>query len=247
MTLTPTRRPVPEDLYGGRMKDCFLLDLEVAAIADTRPQIRTITFTSSDLVGFTWLPGQDLMLDVPGDNEGVRRRYTIRRADAVDGTLDIEVVLHGSGPFASWASSAAVGDHVYGIGPRGVVTIREKASHHLFIADTSAIPFAFAMIEALPQGSAATAVLVTDESPPEPPVSRASVDLISVSTDELADRLRSLELADEAVAYVNGERLLVRDAAKHLSERGMSPDAIITKPYWRRDQANASHGEPSKE
>ena len=24
------RRPVPDDLFGGRLKDCFLLDLEVA-------------------------------------------------------------------------------------------------------------------------------------------------------------------------------------------------------------------------
>ena len=60
------------------------------------------------------------MLDVPGER-AVRRRYTIRRSDPVSGTLDIEVVLHGTGPFARWASHAAVGDRIEGIGPRGVV------------------------------------------------------------------------------------------------------------------------------
>ncbi|MCU1360695.1 MAG: Siderophore-interacting protein, partial [Ilumatobacteraceae bacterium] len=131
---------------------------------ETRPHMRTITFASPDLIDFAWLPGQDVMLEVPGSEGGARRRYTIRRADPVSGTLDIEIVLHGGGPFATWAAAATIGDHVNGIGPRGVVTLREGVSHHLFVADESAIAFAFAMIEALPISTAATAVMVTDDA-----------------------------------------------------------------------------------
>jgi NADPH-dependent ferric siderophore reductase len=248
MTSAATRRPVPDDQFGGRMKDCFLLDLEVSALADVRPHMRTITFASPDLVDFTWKPGQDVMLEVPGAS-AMRRRYTIRRADAVKGTLDIEVVLHGTGPFASWASAAAIGDHIHGIGPRGVITLREDAAHHLFVADASAIPFAFAMIEALPHGTTATAIVATDDPHPlqEAPESAAEVDVTWISTDELSERLESIELPRDTAAYVNGERLLVRGATEQLTTRGLHPDSIAAKPYWRRDQANAAHGEPAKE
>jgi NADPH-dependent ferric siderophore reductase len=248
MTSATNRRPVPDDQFGGRMKDCYLLDLEVAALADTRPDTRTITFTSPDLVDFTWRPGQDLMLDVPGEHS-MRRRYTIRRADPVSGTLDIEVVLHGTGPFASWAGGAAIGDRVHGIGPRGVVTLREGATHHLFVSDASAIPFAFAMIEALPDGTTATAILTTDDLIPSPesPMSAARVDVSWITTAEINDRLRSVQLSADTAAYVNGERLLVRQVTQELTSRGLNPDAIAAKAYWRRDQANAAHGEPAKE
>ena len=106
------------------MKGCFLLDLEVAGFSDPRPDMRTITFESPDLFDFEWQPGQDLMLEIPAGGGSTRRRYTIRRSDPVAGTLDIEFVLHGTGPFANWAATAVVGDHIAGIGPRGVVTIR---------------------------------------------------------------------------------------------------------------------------
>ena len=166
MTASGTRRPVPDDQFGGRLRDCYLLDLEVAEVVDAAPRLRSITFASADLVGFTWQPGQDVMLQVPGTDRAVRRRYTIRRGDPEAGTLDIEVVLHGDGPFARWAASAAVGDRVEGIGPRGVITVREGAAHHLFVGDESAIPATFAMVEALPAGTTATVVLATEARTP---------------------------------------------------------------------------------
>ena len=71
--------------------------------------------------------------------------------------------------------------------------------------------------------------------------------MIWASADELADRLRTVRLPDDAAAYVNGERLLVRQATKQLSASGINPEAIAAKAYWRRDQSNAAHGEPANE
>ena len=120
-----TRRPVPAEMFGGRLSDCYLLDLEVVEVRDRRPGLRSITFGSPDLVDFTWIAGQDVMLEVP-DAHAVRRRYTIRRSDPVSGTLEIEVVLHGAGPFALWASNVTVGDRIQGIGPRGVIALEAR-------------------------------------------------------------------------------------------------------------------------
>jgi NADPH-dependent ferric siderophore reductase len=249
MTTVPTRRPVPEELFGGRLKGCYLLDLEVVEVVDRSPSVRTITFTSPDLIGFTWQPGQDLMLEVPGPDRSVRRRYTIRRADQRAGTLDIDVVLHGTGPFARWAAAAAVGDRIEGIGPRGVVTIRPDATNHVFVGDESSMAFAFAMVEALPAGVTATLLLTSEAEPPDVagPQSAADVELSWSEQSDVIDRLRSLALPDGTVVYLNGERTLVRQAADLLATRGLVPDSIEVKPYWRRDQPNAAHGEPSKD
>lgn len=235
------RRPVPAELFGGRLADCFLLDLEVVRIGDVRPGMRAITFASPDLVGFESRPGQDVMLDVPG-TEGTRRRYTIRRADPGAGTLDIEVVLHGTGAFASWAATAAPGDRIEGIGPRGVVTLRDDASHHLFVADSSAIPFTLAMLDSIPAGTAASAVIVSD-GPADPGDDRISW----VAPGALADHLAAIAIPAGTAAYVNGERRLVRHVVELLVARGVASDAIASKAYWRDDQANQAHGEPAKQ
>lgn len=248
MSGAPRRRPVPDELFGGRLKGCYFLDLEIAAIVDRSPQVRAITFRSPDLLGFEWKPGQDLMLEVPG-MDSVRRRYTIRRSDPREGTVDIEVVLHGDGPFSRWAANATVGDHIEGIGPRGVITVRPDARHHLFVADQSAVPATFAMLEALPAGTFATAVLVADKDlvASEPSEFAADVTIDVVGPGEVTEHLRTVTIGDGTVAYVNGERSLVRDAVDMLTARGLSSDAIASKAYWRRDQANAPHGEPARD
>ncbi len=246
--LTARRRPVPDDLFGGRLKGTFLLDLEVAAVKDHTPAFRTITFRSADLVGFEWQPGQDVMFDVPGDTSGMRRRYTIRRADAAAGTVDVDVVLHEHGRFAAWAKAAAPRDRIDAIGPRGAVTVRSDATHHLFVGDASSLGATFAMVEALPAGTTATVVLAIEGDPPVgPPLTAADLELVWLPEADVAEHLRTVELAEAAVAYVNGERSLVRAAADALTERGMPAETVSTKPYWRRDQPNAAHGEPSKE
>jgi hypothetical protein len=58
-----TLHRVPADLFGGRLTECLLLDLEVAGVATPVQGVRTITFTSPDLRGFTVNPprsGADL-------------------------------------------------------------------------------------------------------------------------------------------------------------------------------------------
>jgi len=244
---TARRRPVPDELFGGRLKGTFLLDLEVEAVTDHTATFRTITFRSPDLIDFEWKPGQDLMFDIPGDTSGVRRRYTIRRADAAAGTVDIDVVLHPNGLFADWAKTARPGDRIAAIGPRGAITVRE-ATHHLFVANTSSIGASFAMVEALPAGTRASVlVAVEDEPPVEPPSTEAEVELAWLTEADLSDRLRELALPEGTVAYVNGERSLVHRAAAVLAERGLPADAVTTKKYWRRDRPNAPHGEPPKD
>jgi hypothetical protein len=65
--LTPlsTPRPVPDHMFSGRLRGSCLLDLEVVGVDEIAPHVRLITMTSSDLVGFEYTPGQDLLFEFP--------------------------------------------------------------------------------------------------------------------------------------------------------------------------------------
>ena len=85
------------------------------------------------------------------------------------------------------------------------------------------------------------------EGEPPPVASIPDADIAWTSVDSITDALRVVPLPRGTVAYVNGERSMVRSAAAVLTERGISRDVIATKAYWRRDQPNAAHGEPEKD
>ena len=239
---TPTRRPVPENLFGGRLNGSYLLTLSVVATEDLAPHVRSVTFASTDLVGFEYVPGQDLMIEFPMADGSLRRRYTIRRADPQAGTATLEFELHdGRGVANEWARGATVGDRLESIGPRGNIGLRADAEHHLFVADDSAMPPVFAMLEALPAEASATAVLVTPHGPESRPGPRQPAASV-VWTDE-ASLSEVLPPLDGGVAYVFGERSMVKDARQTLGAAA-GADRIAAKAYWRRDQPNAGHGEP---
>ena len=243
-----TRRPVPDDMFGGRLKGSYLLDLEVVGVDEVAPNVRLITMGSSDLVGFDYTPGQDLLFEFPDGDLTLRRRYTIRRLDPAAGIADFEIEIHdGRGPATRWAAKAELGEHLEAIGPRGGISLRPTATSHLFVVDDSAMPAAFALLEALPPDTPATALLVTSHgamSRPAP-TGAAATSLVWLDQAEMLEMLNDLDPAAGTAAYVLGERHLVRTAEELLVAAGLDRDAVATKAYWRRDEPNASHGEPS--
>jgi NADPH-dependent ferric siderophore reductase len=61
----------------------------------------------------------------------------------------------------------------------------------------------------------------------------------------MLEKLSDVHPTAGTAAYLFGERQLVRTAEELLIAGGLERDAIASKAYWRRDQPNASHGEPS--
>ena len=246
----PPRRRVPNELFGGRLRDAYLLDLEVADIREPAPHVRSMTMASSDLIDFEFAPGQDLMLAIPGVDRPVRRRYTIRRANPDAGTADIEFELHaGGGVAARWAAAAEIGSRLEAIGPRGTITLEREATSYLFVVDDSAMPAAFVMLEALPMEGQATALLIT----PHGPQSRPATDIgpgvrcLWVELGQLHDVIGEVQLDAGTAAYVLGERQMVRRAVNFVAEAGADPDHVASKAYWRDDKPNAEHGEPPRD
>jgi len=214
--------------------------------------MRRIQLTNPTLDAFEYLPGQDLALGFQRDGAVVRRRYTIRRFDPARRLLDLEFVMHGDGPGVRWAGAARPGVSIEAIGPRGKISLALAADWHLFAGDATAVPGAFAMMEALPADVPAAAYLEVDSPDERQPVAPGRTNK-TVSWHFEGDQPRLLSDVSAAGgsrasrhAYLAGEVALVTALKNNLIARGWSADEISAKAYWNRGRANAGHGEPEQ-
>jgi NADPH-dependent ferric siderophore reductase len=245
--------PFAQPLAGTRK-----LQFEVAATEQISPHFQRLELTAPELDGFTYSPGQDVMLLVAADGtKPVRRRYTIRRSDPQRRGLTLDVVLHGDGPGERWVRAARPGDRIAGIGPRGKISPSPEADWHLFIGDEAAMPAILAMTESLPGDSEATIVLEIPEAADEQDFAAAARTRISWlhrlvgpagEPEALAAEAAEVELPPgSGHAYLLGEAKVVLRLREILAGRGLAQDQMSPKAYWGRGRANAGHGEPARD
>jgi len=241
----------------GPLAAAIRLRLTVTGVRDLTPGMREVTFTAPELTGFSYRPGQDVMLLVAVDgNRPVRRRYTIRALDAATGQLTLGVVRHGEGPGERWLDAATPGDQVEGIAPRGKIFPAEGVDWHLFAGDFSALPAFFRMTESLPAGTPATLIIEVPGPRDEQPLAAVAAARVrwvhrggAPAGDDagLLAALKETQLPPgQGHAYLAGEAKVVLALREALEERGMA-DHLNAKAYWGRGKANASHGEPPKD
>jgi NADPH-dependent ferric siderophore reductase len=230
------------------------VDAEVVEVNQPTPSVRRVRFSGPGLEHMAPQPGQDIMLSL-GPR---RRRYSVRAYDPAAPWLEVDFVLHGDGPAARWAAAAEVGMPLEIIGPRGKVMVEPEAAWHLFAGDETFLPATHSMVGSLAAGMPALVVLEVDG--PEDAQdfeTRAALDgphwLVRSGAepgvpDLLVEALRALELPPgPGHAYLAGELRVVSALRRTLLERGLSPEAISPKPYWRKGQANQDHGEPQRD
>ena len=232
------------------------LHFEVTETRELTPHMQRIRLTAPELDGFSYQPGQDIMLLVGVDGrKPVRRRYTIRQLDTDRRLLTLDVVLHGDGPGERWIRAARPGDRIEGIGPRGKIFPSPEADWHLFMGDEAAMPAILAMIEALPGVADATVVIEVPEPADEQDVLAAARTRVSwlhrlgrLAGDPtaLAAEAAEVELPPgSGHTYLLGEASVVLRMREILAARGLPPDQVSPKAYWGRGRANAGHGEPA--
>jgi len=233
------------------------LRFEVTANGPLSPSMQEITLTAPELDGFSYAPGQDVMLLVAAEgNRPVRRRYTIRHLDEENLTLTLNIVRHGQGPGERWLRDAVPGDTIEGIGPRGKITPSASADWHLFLGDESAMPAILRMTESLPGTAEATVIIEVPEPEDEQPVFS---DAVSRATwlhrrgrpagypALLAAEAQEVDLAPGVgQVYLFGEATVVLRLREIFESRGIRPDQMSPKAYWGLGRANAGHGEPPR-
>jgi len=246
--------------------------LKVGRITELTPSMRRITLVGADLEGFHSAsfddhvklffpaePGAELAMPTMGPNglqfpedapRPMARDYTPRRYDPAAQELDIDFVLHHSGPATDWAMGASVGDSLGVGGPRGSFVIPTGFDWHALIGDETAMPAIGRRLEELPQGAQALVIVKTrDEASRMNFQSRCDLRIQWLVDDASDDGMDALERAvrelvlpaGEGYVWAAGEYTSIQRVREHLvKERGLDKGRIRAASYWRRE-APATH------
>jgi NADPH-dependent ferric siderophore reductase len=208
-----------------------------------------------EIITLGWpAPGCELVLPArgwrfpPGTSEQHWRNYTVRAHRPARAEIDVDFVLHGDrGRASAWALEAAPGDRVGFAGPRMHWRRDEMAGWSLLVADEAGLPALLAILESLPSGHGATALVeVADEAERQPVETAADLELhwlvrdgrAAGRTTILADALRELALPDgRGQVWGGGEALAMRAVRDHLRDQGgIGREAMHVLGYWKHDK-----------
>ena len=237
--------------------------LEVLRVVDLTPRMRRITVGGAQLAGFISLGSDDhVKLFFPQTAEelatlenlelsaGMKsktmppmRDYTPRRYDLETLELDIDFVLHGDGPAATWAAQARPGQWLYIGGPRGSMVVPDMFDSYLLIGDETALPAIARRLEELPANRRALVVVEVENAAEEQTLnSAASVDVIWVHRDgsnNLLEIVQGLSIPQgKLYAWVATETALSRKVRRVLLDtHGLNEDFVKAAGYWRLDSS----------
>lgn len=208
----------------------------------------------------TGAPGSDVMLRFE-DESGrfVRRRYSVRDVDAATDSFTLWLTVDHVGPGSTWVRSVAPGDEIDVIGPRGKILLDPVADWHLFVGDASGFASFYRLAQSIEVPG--RAIFIVEIDAPDDALSATFDEGLGV-TGIFVDR-QGRALSDPAGllsglaafalppdlghAYVFGEFHVARVIQSALLDRGLAPEQISHKAFWREGLSNADHGEPVKE
>ncbi|BBP57558.1 siderophore-interacting protein [Pseudomonas sp. St316] len=236
--------------------------LQVLRVQDLTPRMRRVTLGGPELAGFASLGTDDhVKLLFPqnaeehaalenfspsaGKTQGPMpemRDYTPRRYDLDSLELDIDFVLHGDGPAATWAAQAAPGQYLNIAGPRGSMIVPDIFDSYLLIGDETALPAIARRLEGLtPNRRALVVVEVENGAEQQILHSPAQVHVIWVlregRRDNLLTTVQHLEMpGGKLYAWVATESKVSRQIRKVLlEEKGLDPDFLKAVGYWKAE------------
>ncbi|NMO18690.1 siderophore-interacting protein [Pyxidicoccus fallax] len=241
--------------------------LQVRRATRLTPHMMRITLGGEDLKGFHSDSADDhvkLLIPNPGElkptlptmgprgvvfpegaSRPATRDYTPRRHDPVAGELDLDFVLHGSGPGSTWAANAKVGDFIGVAGPRGSLMVADDFDWYLFAGDQSGLPSIARRLEELPEGARAIVFLEVDDASEEIPLqTRANMELKWLhrkgaepgTTRLLENAIRELTFPPgDYFAWAAGESRAMNAIRDHLvEERRAHKPWVRVIGYWKR-------------
>ena len=238
--------------------------LQVLRVVDLTPHMSRITLGGPELAGFVSLGTDDhVKLFFPqnaaeqaaletlvlgaGKDKGpmpAMRDYTPRRYDLETLELDIDFVLHGDGPAATWAEQAAPGQFLHIGGPRGSMIVPDIFDSYLLIGDETALPAIARRLEGLAANRRALVVVEVENGKEQQVLqSAAEVHVIWVlregGKDHLLSTVRQLEVpTGNLYAWVATETKVSRQIRRVLlDEHGLDDQFVKAAGYWRLDDA----------
>jgi NADPH-dependent ferric siderophore reductase len=226
---------------------------EPAAVASAGPTVSLLVPRSGDPAP-RW-PGiaRDGRIVWPSGPHGVSlRSYTARRQDPEGGEVEIDFVLHGDGPAATWAGAARPGSL---LGVAGGSPLGDRPARWLLLAgDETALPAITRILAAADPATRGIALLEVagpEEEQPLPGPSGVEVRWLhrggtapgesTLLADAVADLERPAD--DDLFAWVAAESAAVRSVRADLRGRwGLGRAQHHAIGYWRRGRAMSPAG-----
>jgi NADPH-dependent ferric siderophore reductase len=231
---------------------------QVLRLAQVTPQMRRITFGApqfgpdfgveqpGEIITLGWAePGEELVLPElgwrfpAGKREQHWRNYTVREHRPQQGEIDVDFYLHGDlGRASAWAERARPGDRVGFAGPRTHWEPNGGADWSLLVADETGLPALMAILESLPAGHPAVAIVeVSDDDERQQAETQADVDVRWLTQrGQLAGAVRELGSRPwgRARAWGGGESQAMREVRDELRRR-RAVKTVQVLGYWSRN------------
>jgi NADPH-dependent ferric siderophore reductase len=230
-----------------------LLSGTEAAVAAAGPTVNVLVPRVGDLAPRWPNVARDGRIVWPDGAHGVSlRSYTARRQDPAAGEVEMDFVLHGDGPAATWAGAAEPGAL---LGVAGAGALGDRSAGHLLLAgDETALPAISRILAgALPT---TVGVALVEVAGPEEQQSLETPAGVTVrwlhrggtpsgESTLLADAVAALDRpeGDDVFAWVAAESAAVRTIRADLRGRwklGRAQHHAIG--YWRRGRAMSPAG-----
>jgi NADPH-dependent ferric siderophore reductase len=173
------------------------------------------------------------------------RDYTPRRYDQDTLELDIDFVLHGDGPAATWAEHAKPGQFLHIAGPRGSMIVPDIFDSYLLIGDETALPAIARRLEGLAANRRALVIVEVENGAEQQRLeSAAQINVIWVlregGKNNLLTTVKQLQVpSGNLYAWVATETKVSRQIRRVLlDEHGLNEQFVKTVGYWRLDQSD---------
>lgn len=182
-----------------------------------------------------------------GDPRPVVRTYTPRAYDSQARMLEIQFVLHGSGPAAQWALRATPGDRIAIGGPGGRFTADMATERWWIAGDESALPAVGTLLDTLPASASVEAHLEVEGPQDELPLaSAAELKVVwhhrqraNAFGAELIDAARSSTITPGTQVWAACEAAAVRHIRQvMLADKRVPVAALVTRGYWRLGESD---------
>jgi NADPH-dependent ferric siderophore reductase len=196
-----------------------------------------------------WAGNEFLLAD---GGRPIIRTLTPRRVDRQRLELDVEVVIHGTGAAATWASKAQPGSGAAVSGPARGYTIDGEAPGFFLAGDETAIPAISQLLERLPANRPVHAEIeVADPTAalplPAHPGAAVHWRVRAPGTDPgdaLVAAVRGADLAPETRAWVAGEAAAVQRIRRlFFEERGLPRGHATVRGYWKHGRGGDADGD----
>jgi NADPH-dependent ferric siderophore reductase len=241
--------------------------VEVAHAHWGSPYLRRVTLQGADLAGFdSGLPASSARLLLPPSHgsavvlpawngneflhaDGSRpllRTVTPLHFDPVASTLDVEIVLHGSGPLSGWAATARPGDPAAISGTGRGYEIDPGAAWFLLAGDESALPAIGTLLAALPATAAVAVIAEVAQAGAEidlPTVSASTLRWVVRSEgappgEGLVQAVTSVTLEPGTKVWAGGEAAAMQRLRRlFFEERGVPRGDAVIRGYWKHGRA----------